>query len=322
MVGSERFYWYWGGIDLDSLSVLSAFYGVAVAVAAMTLAMSPGAGWRRAILGGAVFALIVEGIITPVMYEDGPLPVLFLMFVGWHGVVAFAGLVYFVRRCALDGQTVRLAIASTITGAAWGLWALASAVTDRETAEEIARENGGSTEILDPTAFGVYAVLTTVALVVAHVAADRLWPKPGWAPSRFGLWVTAIAVLFCGATLVMPVVPWAPLKLGLIAWVLWRLLRRTAEPAGRSTVIDELAGRARLCSLVGLFPLPAAAVAVYASLWPLRSGGGFSVVFWSMIAAQVAAGVVALALAARRPSTAAESDGHDHVSDAAPTHSL
>ncbi|MFK8025094.1 MAG: hypothetical protein AB8G26_14130 [Ilumatobacter sp.] len=309
VVASERVYWYWGGIDVEQLGVLASFYGVAVIVAMAALAASPGSGPRRAVLGGAVFALVVEGIITPVIYEDGPLPLLYLMFVGWHGLLAFVGFVYAIRRWALERRSLRLAAGAAVTGIGWGLWALASAVPDRETAEEIAADGGGSADVLDPSSFGVYAAWTGLALLVAHVVADRFWPRVGWRLSKSGRVAAALAVVWLTATLVVPAVPWAPIKLLALALVLRSLLRRTASPAGSDTVIDELAGRCHLPSLLGLALLPVTAAGTYAVLWPLRESTAFEAVFWSLIGAQVFIGVGALIWAVRRPrNNASESD--------------
>lgn len=299
VIASERMYWYWAGIDIESLGVLSVYYAVAIAVAFTVLASSPGTGPRRAVLGGAVFALVAEGIITPVVYEDGPLPLLFLMFVGWHGVVAFVGLVYLVRRWALDGRWRRLAAASVTVGVGWGVWALSSAVSDGETGAEFVAE-GGSAALLSPREFAIYASWTGLALVLAHVALDRLWPAPGWRPSRIGIASTAAASVLLLALHVVPSVPWAPVKLVAIGGVLALLLRRTASSPGRPTLIDELAGSARLRLLAPLALLPMAAAGTYAVLWSQRESTVMEPIFFAAIAAQVVVGVVALSVAARR----------------------
>lgn len=300
VVASERIYWYWAGIDADSLSVLTVYYAVAIAVAVTALVHAPGTGRRRVVLGGAVFALVVEGIITPVIYEDGPLPVLFLMFVGWHGVLGFVGVVWLLRRWALDGRSLRIAFGASVVGVGWGVWALASAVTDRVTAEEFAAEGAGSSDVLVPIDFASYAAWVGVALIAAHMAADRLWPASGWLPSRSGKVSTFVAAGALAALHVVPAVPWAPIKLGAIGFVLWRLLARTSEPAAGHTVIDALGGRIRYRHLLPIVLLPATAALTYAALWPLRDGDLMTGLYVGIIGIQVLAGIVALVWATRR----------------------
>ncbi len=302
VVASERIYWYWAGIDADSLSVLTVFYAVAVAAAVAALARSSGTGARRAVFGGAVFALVVEGIITPVMYEDGPLPVLYLMFVGWHGLLAFVGFVYLVRRWALDGRSTRIAVGASVAGVGWGAWALASGVTDRETAQEIAAAGAGSADVLLPAEFATYSVWTGLVLIFAHVVMDRLWPARGWSPSRTWNVATAIAVVALASLLVIPVVPWAPLKLVGFGWLLWRFLGRSTEGPSSDTLIDELAGRVRYRNLAALLLLPLAATLTYWSMWAMRDDSLMEILYLRSIDVQVAAGIAGLGWAIRRRS--------------------
>lgn len=292
VMASERLYWYWSGIDADSLSVLTAFYAVGTATAFWMLSRVPGGGARRAVFGGAMFALIVEGIITPVVYEDGPLPILFLMFLGWHGLLAFVGFIYTIRRWALLERSRVMAIAAMSTGACWGVWAVSSAVTDRETAAEFALD-GASARVLAPGEFAVYAAWVGVVLVGAHLVMDRTWPRIGWRPSRFGVFATVAVVVGFGLLMVVPVVPWAPLKLAVLAWMIQRLFRRSAASTGQPTVIDELAGRIRARSLLPVLLLPIAASMTYAGLWALRDASSLAIVFWSLVGLQVAAGLAA-----------------------------
>ncbi len=300
VMASERLYWYWSGIDATTVTELAAFYSVAAASALWALSRFPGAGVGRATLGGAVFALVVEGVITSVVYEDGPLPVLFVMFVGWHGVLAFLGFVYLARRWALRGRIGVLAAAAGLTGVGWGVWALSSAVTDRETAEAAALD-GGSADVLTPGAFALYAAWVGIVLIGAHLVMDRTWPKVGWAPSRTGRIATGLIAAALGAMLVVPFVPWAPLKFVALAWAIRWTMRRTADASGSPTVIDELVGRVRLRNLLPIMLMPATASVAYAGMWQIRDHEAHDAVYWSLIGAQVLAGIFGLAWASSRP---------------------
>lgn len=300
VMASERVYWYWSPLDLDTTSILTFFYGSAAAVALIALGLTRRAGIATAIIASGVYALVVEGVITPVIYEDGPLPLLYLMFLGWHGVLAFVGFVYLIRKWALAGNAKAMALASLVTGVFWGVWALSSGVNDVVT-ESLFAEDGGSSGLRDPMSFALYAGLVTVVLAAAHVVMDRVWPKAGWRPSRLLMVVAGMGCVWMTATLVIPAVFWAPLKLGALAYILWRLMRRAdTGDESQPTVIDELGGRIRYRTLLALAPMPVAAVGVYTAMWPLRNAGELAATWWWLIAAQWIGGMIALVWAIRR----------------------
>lgn len=199
------------------------------------------------------------------------------------------------------GSAARLLLAAGTVGLLWGVWALSSAVTDRETAE-LAVEHGGSAEVLDPAAFAAYAAWVGVLLVAAHLLLGWLWPERGWRPSRTGLITIGVVCAALGSVMVLPVVPWAPLKLAVLgsgSWWLLRSRREAFDPAG-PTVLDQLGGRTRLGDLVPVAALPVVAAGTYALLWPLRDADAMSTVFWGLVVVQVSVGAVALAWAAFR----------------------
>lgn len=294
-LASERVYWYWAGISVASMTELAVFYGVASAAALFVMALIPVRTMKQMVLIGALFGLIVEGVLTPVTYEDGPLPVLFLMFVGWHGLLAFLGFFFFVRRWALDGRRGRLSWASAAAGVWWGVWALSSAVVDRETAEQAALD-GGSSEVLVPFDFAVYAAQVGVVLLVAHLVLGRLWPDRGWRPSRRSIIGMTVLTSAVAALLVVIAVPWAPLKFAALSGFLWWAIRRPSIVGDSDVdgVLDRLAGRVTVARLWPVLALPTFASITYAAMWQFRSSSAMDAVFWTMIAVQAIAGAGAV----------------------------
>ncbi len=301
-LGSERMYWYWAGIDAESMSILTAFYATGVAAALFAMALAPARHRGHIVIAAAVYALVIEGVITPVTYEDGPLPVLFFMFVGVHGMLAFGFLFLLLRRWALDGRRRALGGACWAMGTVWGVWALSSGVIDRTTAAEAAAD-GGSAAVLEPGEFAVYAGWVGVLLVVGHLLLGWLWPAAGWRPSKRSIIGLGVVLALLGAVMVLPAVPWAPLKFGVLATMLWWLLRADRHVVDRDTptVLDAYAGRVAVRDVAPMIALPISAALTYAAMWPIRGEEtALGAMFWTLVGLQVAVGAIAFGWAVYR----------------------
>ena len=303
VTASERVFWYWAGFNADSVLFLGAFYLIPTAAGLWVVALAPVLRVHQVVLAGAFYAIVTEGVLTPVIYADGPLPVLAAMFVAWHGLIAFVGFWYLIRRWLLRRDRTQLMVGSMSFGAFWGVWALASALGDPPDAAE-ALEADFDVTVLDPTNFGRYALMVGVTLVAAHWLIGFVWPT-GWRPTRRA---TIALLLISGAyfsVAVLPAVFWAPLKLAIMLIVTWRLLRHQQAPALQTpTILDQLSGRVRLidCSLLLLMPLTAAVS--YALVWPLRDQAQvLTTTYWSLVWIQVLIGFIAYIWAWRRSRT-------------------
>jgi hypothetical protein len=300
VMASERAYWYWTGISVDSVLFISVFYLLPAMAGLWTLALTPARRLHQVLLAGAMFAIVVEGVLTPVIYLDGPLPVMAFMFVGWHGLVAFGGFWYLARRLLVEGRRLVLALVSAAFGSFWGVWALAAAIGDPADEEGIL--DGLDPTVLDPVGFARYAFAVGAVLAIAHWLLGFVWPR-GWRPSPRS---TRLVWFACGAYMSVAVVPvlfWAPLKLAVMIGGTWWLLRRsrrgvaTAEP----TVLDSLSGSVSPLSVLPVLTMPAVAALTYWAGWGLPlSEGGLAGIYGALVGLQVIAGGAAFVWAARR----------------------
>ena len=267
VVWSEKAYWYvqgWAFVELVAVYALPA--GVMLWVASSVRA----SGWRAAILLGALFALLLEGIVTPVLYEDGPLPVLTVYFVGWHGVGSVVVLWYGARRFLLRGQPGRLAATAAACGVVFGTWSLTYWLPESATDPDLVDE-GFDVGRWSTGRFALYAIAFAAVLAAAHLLLDRLWQRQ-LTPSRVGLGIVAIGLgVFAVPTLVA--VPWAPLKLGVLLVLVRYGLRRLARADG-ATLLEELDGTFPARRIWPLALLPATAIAVYAIASETEPGEG------------------------------------------------
>ncbi len=310
VMGSERVYWYGAGFTASSIFEMAAFYVVPVAAALWALALVPARRFHQVVLGGAIFAFVVEGVLTPIIYSDGPLPVLASLFVGWHGMLAFVGMWYLVRRWLLAGRTKLLVGVSTVFGSLWGVWALVAALGDSDLPD-------GAGVVLAPGEFALYAFGIGIVFAAAHWLIGFVWPQ-GWTPSPVSTWIVGIVSTAYFAIAVLPAVPWAPLKLGVLLGVtIWLMHRgsRDADPT-EPTTLDRLAGRVPLTSTWPVLLAPIGAAITYAAVWlvglPDAVLGGL---YWLFVTAQVVGGVVAYLWAARRSlgSTGRDCDAEETV---------
>ena len=296
VMGSERVYWYWAGFTASSIFEIAAFYVVPVAVALWAIALVPARRFHQIVLGSAIFAFVVEGVLTPIIYADGPLPVLASMFVGWHGMLAFVGMWYLTRRWLVAGRTKLLVGVSAGFGSLWGVWAFVAALGDAADLPE-----GGGT-ILTPGVFAVYAFGVGVVLAIAHWLIGFVWPAR-WKPSRTSTWIVVLAAAAYFAVAVLLAVPWAPVKLGVLLAGTYSLMRRRTgqTSADGPTVLDQLAGRISLKSTAPILIAPLTASITYAAMWLIGlPNAALDGLYWLFVMAQVIGGAAAYLWAVRR----------------------
>ncbi len=305
VMASERAFWFWAGFSADSVLFLGVFYLIPTTAVLWAVALGLARQFHQIIMAGALYAIVTEGVLTPVIYADGPLLILAAMFVAWHGLIAFTGFWYLVRRWLLDRDRPRLVTGSLFFGTFWGVWALASAIGDPPDEAE-AVESGFDLVVLDPVEFGRYALMVGVTLMAAHWLIGFVWPT-GWRPGRRSTITLLVLSGAYFAVAVLPAVFWAPIKLAVMLGVTWRLLGRQSPAVEENmpTILDQMTGRVHLKDCAILVLMPVAASMTYALLWPLRSESQvLEIVYWGLVWTQVVVGFFAYIWAWRqsRPS--------------------
>ena len=292
MTASERVYWYWGFADGPPADVVlgtiegALFYSVPMAAALWVMAKTPARQIHQLVLASAVFAFIVEGVLTAVIFEAGPLdPIFPAMFIGWHGILAMVGFWYLTRRWLLERRRWLLLTAATVMGVAWGLWTTNSWLPENLTDVEPDMVK----TIADPASFALYAAWVGAVFILGHWLLGRAW-QPKFNPGRLG--TAALAVVLIGLHFIIVLaVPWAPIKLaamlGIVGWALVRSRRRFEGP----TILEQLDGGVRWRDAALIAVMPIAAAATYATAWTGDlSNGVIEIIFLTMVFLQVAAG--------------------------------
>ncbi|MCB8947861.1 MAG: hypothetical protein H6653_07585 [Ardenticatenaceae bacterium] len=241
---SEKMYWYPQGYALGALLLFYAVPVYACLWAIDALRVQSGAGM---VLVASLYAFLVEGVLTPVLYEGGLLdPVLPAYFVAWHGLLAFLFGWYWVRKWLLAGQWRRLLAGSVLVGLLWGSWAITYWLP--ETFSD----------------FALHAFTFTTMFVVAHALLGRGGWLVSFQPSRVEKWVVLALLLFFFATLAFPAAPLGIVKLGVLCTAVFlplTLQKRTAVPG---SILQTMAGPIQSRYLLILFLMPGVGTAVYA----------------------------------------------------------
>jgi hypothetical protein len=309
VTASERIYWYLGGATVESIVAIAGFYMIPALAGLWAIGSGPSSRLHQMVFAGAIFGFVVEGVLTPVIYEDGPLPLLAALFVGWHGLLSVVGLWYLARKWLLERRRQALASGAALVGAYWGVWSIV--YTNPEALEDFEE----TFTVMDPGDFTVYAFIVGAVFVAAHWLIGHVWPYRFVPGKRGGRAIVALLVGYA-ALAVLPVVIWAPIKFAvLVGGTLWLLRRSREKTPDEPSAITALQGRPALRDLVLLMLMPAVATAAYAGMWSLDlSQQGAEDLFELMSLGQMVAGAVFFGWAARQ---ALRSPSDDLVSSGA-----
>ena len=251
VTASERVYWYVHGASFESILAVAAFYMIPALAGLWAIGSGPSNRLHQLILAGAIFGFVVEGVLTTVVYEDGVLPIMAALFVGWHGLLSVVAFWYLARRWLLERRRGRLMIGSATVGLLWGIWSIV--YTLPEASEDF--EEGFT--VMEPGEFAIYGLVVGVAFAAAHYLIGYVWPER-FRPGKWGSRGIALLLLAYAALAVLPVVPWAPLKFGiLVGGSLWLLRRSREATADEPSAIAALQGHVALRDVLLLLAMPA-----------------------------------------------------------------
>jgi hypothetical protein len=261
VVFSEKVYWYIQGYGFLELLLYYFFptYVFLWAIEAFRVRR-----WAPLFLAAALYGFLVEGVLTPVLYEDGLLGLFHVSYtsLAWHALVSVLFGWYWLRRLLIQGDDRRIMLWSAVFGLFWGLWSLAYWLPENLDDAELLAE-GFILGKWPVGAFAIYALLFTAALAISHLALARGYWQASFKPSRYEIGAAWLAIIAYFIVEVVLAVPFAPVKLGaLLALVflpLW--MNRQREPAG--SLLAELAKPVAEKKVVLLFVMPLAAIVVY-----------------------------------------------------------
>ncbi len=267
VTGSERIYWYLGGLGFEQNIVIALFYMLPTLAALWVLGSGPSNRVHQVVWAGLVFATVVEGVLTAVIYEDGVLPIMAALFLGWHGMLSVVTLWFLARKWLLAGRLKDLAIASGIVGLLWGIWSIGyrapGAFDDFEEAFDV----------MVPGDFAIYALGVALFYALAHWLIGFVWPAQ-WNPGKWGRRSIVLLLATYGALAVLVAVPWAPLKFAVLVGVaIWLLGKSRQSTAREPSAIAALHGRVPLGHTAVFLTAPVAAGVSYWALWQLGVDG-------------------------------------------------
>ena len=298
-VVSERMFWFWAPGLTEHLAV-AAFYALAAAPLVWAIARYRVNSWWSLMLALPLFSLVVEGIITPVVYSGGPfVPIFPAWFAFWHGVLGAGLAVFGIRWMLVNGRTTLLLATSVGAGLFWATWSTTLWLPENLEDPELVEMEGGPLHLLDPSEFTLYAVTFTAVTILGHALLHVIWPT-SFEPHRYTVRTVGI-VLFLWAAAWSAAIPWALPMFVAYAWLQrWGLRRHEAVASGPG-LLAQLAGPVRPVLFLTLLPMAPVAAGTYALLWNLDLPLDVPRTFmWSMIAAQTIAGGVLMVRSLRR----------------------
>jgi len=269
---SEKAYWYMQGYELVGLVL---YYAVPAAACLWAVHFYRVRDHSGMVLIGALYAFLVEGILTPVIYEAGLLdPVMPAYFIGWHGLLGMFFGWYLLRFWLVKKRWQKLLSASFLFGLFWGLWSLTQWLPENIAEFEALARAGEPVRPWkwSPQEFTLYALFFTLILMLVHWLLGRDCWKTTFQLSGPGKGILLLTLAGLFGLLVIPVQPLAVIKLiVLLGLVLLPLeLQRRKQPRG--SILVKLEGRIRLHETLPLLAMPAAASLVYWLAYILSPG--------------------------------------------------
>ena len=267
---SEKTFWYVQGYVIIELIL---FYSIPVVAFLWVIDLFQVQRLSGVVLIGGLFGFLVEGILTPILYEGGLLdPVMPAYFVGWHGLLSVVFGWYLIRKWLVEGSWKKLGLGSFLFGVFWGVWSLSYRLPESIQEFEGYVQAGehwlpGVWPILD---FAFFTLVFTGMLMIGHwLLGQGIW-QASFSMQKWEIGLLVGIMVFLYAFQVFPIVPLGFLKLaGLILLVvipLWIQKKRQND----GCILESFAGRIQFSQTLPLLTIPLAASLVYglAALFP------------------------------------------------------
>ena len=296
---SEKTFWHIQGYAIVELVL---FYAIPVAACIWIVYYFQVQHLSGIVLIGGLFGFLVEGILTPILYEGGLLdPVMPAYFVGWHGLLSFVFGWYLIRKWLVEGNWKKLGMGSFLFGIFWGVWSLSYRLPESIQEFEVYVQAGehwlpGAWPVLD---FAFFTLVFTGMLMAGHwLLGWGIW-RSKFTLNKWEMGLLGFIMMVIYAFQVFPVVPLGFLKLaGLVLLVVIPLSVQKKRQED-FCVLENLDGQIQLSQTLPLLAIPLAASLVYGlaalvpppedllrlcfqSIYALQAfvGGGFFIWAW------------------------------------------
>ena len=262
---SEKVFWYVQGFAIGELIL---FYALPTSVCLWTLDHFRVHDLSGLILVGALFGFLVEGVLTPVIYEAGLLdPIMPAYFIAWHGLLSMVLGWYWIRRTLIQEKIWKLVLGGGGIGLLWGTWSLTYRLPE-SIQEYQALVLEGENWIPGPwpaADYLLYTVVFSLMLILAHgLLRGKIWQTK----FRLKTWEKLILIgllIFIFAAQVGFVYPLAGLKFGgLLLLVLVPLEINRRKSGDRPSLLIQLSDDISPLKIWLLLIIPISAVLVYA----------------------------------------------------------
>lgn len=204
------------------------------------------------LLAGAFFGWLCEGVYAMTVFGDPSMPfplTIVWTALAWHAPISLLVGWYGLGLALRDARPGPAILVCLGIGLFWGAWGLGW----RAEAQPL---------VASPSGFLLHAAATTAGLGLAQLAIAAGRPE-GWAPSRIGTGLAALAVLAFFALVTVPAIPMAILVLPPLLGLVWFGLRRR-RARSEASVLARLAAPVVPRNLAALALIPVAATAIYA----------------------------------------------------------
>lgn len=268
---SEKMFWYIAGYPILELIL---FYALPASFSLWMIDRFRVASLSGVVLIGSLFGFLVEGVLTPVIYEAGLLdPVMPAYFVGWHGLLSVVIGIYWIRSALIHKRWKSLLGGGFAVGIFWGLWALPFRLPEAVQEFQGLLAEGehwipGAWPFPD---FLIFTLVFSGMLMAAHgLLGLGFWQKSfhlSWWESGVLFALTGL-VFFSQVFVIMPLAVFKLLALiGLVVIPLEISRRRNPD---RPSILIRLTGRVSFRDTLPLLAVPAGASLVYglAGLYP------------------------------------------------------